>query len=70
MVLNILGIVLSTFGTIISVWSVLTTSTKSVGTAAYLDNQQNDFRKEKKFVWIGTILIVFGAVFQIVAVFI
>lgn len=63
--ISILGLILVTAGTILSLWSVLGTKTKDVGTAGWHDNQQRNFRKEKRNVIIGTILIVLGTLFQI-----
>lgn len=56
-------------GTIFSLWSILGTKGNYVGTAHWYDHQQESFKKDKKKVIIGTILIVTGSLFQIVAIF-
>ena len=56
-------------GTIFSLWSILSTKFNYVGTADWYDRQQENFKKDKRKVIIGTILIVIGSMFQIVEAF-
>lgn len=47
-IVSILGIVFSTVGTILSLWTVLTTKTSYVGTASYLSKLSEQFGEGKK----------------------
>lgn len=67
--LSAIGIVLVLAGTVFSLWSILGTKTKDIGTAGRHDNQQDYFKKDKIRVIIGTILISFGSLLQIVGLF-
>ena len=69
-ILSTIGIVLVTIGTIFSLWSVLGTRTEDYGTCGWISNLYDSFKKDKKKVIIGTILIVVGSIFQIVGLFI
>lgn len=69
-VLTIAGIMLSMIGTVFSLWTVITTSCAYKGTYNELANRNRDFRKEKRLVIIGCVLIVLGAFAQIVALLI
>lgn len=53
-------------GTILSLWSVLSTKIKYYGTVEFHDNQQKEFKKQKNMVIIGTILIVLGSILQVI----
>lgn len=68
--INTAGIIFAMIGTIFSLWSVLRTKGDYVGTAYWFDHQREDFKKNKRKVIAGTILIVIGSVFQIISVFI
>ena len=68
-ILSTVGILLVVLGTIFSLWSILGTKAEYVGTAEHFDNQQNIFKKDKRKVIIGTILIVLGSIFQISGLF-
>ncbi|MCM1039812.1 MAG: hypothetical protein NC434_10860 [Ruminococcus sp.] len=68
--ISIIGIILVMFGTILSLWSVLGTKGKYVQTAAWYDNQQQIFQKDKKRVIVGTVLIILGSLFQIIGILI
>lgn len=67
--LSAIGIVLVLIGTVFSLWSILGTASKKVGTADYHDNQQDYFKKDKTRVVIGMILIFAGSVSQIIGLF-
>lgn len=67
--INTAGIIFVMIGTIFSLWSVLRTKDDYVGTAYWLDHQQDDFKKNKRKVIAGTILIIIGSAFQIISVF-
>ena len=62
---SVIGIILVMAGTILSLWSVLKTKGDEVQTAAYHDHQQENFKKDKKKVIIGTVLIILGSLLQI-----
>lgn len=64
--ISVIGIILVMVGTILSLWSVLKTKGDEVQTAGYYDHQQENFKKDKKKVIIGTILIIWGSLFQII----
>lgn len=66
----VIGIIITTFGTILSLWTILSTKVSDMGTAAKHDNQQNDFKKEKKIVIVGSFLIVIGSAMQIISILI
>ena len=62
----IAGIVLTVGGAIATVWSVLCTKGKYVGTADWHDKQTELFEKQKKQVCIGTIFVLAGGVLQVI----
>lgn len=68
--INIGGIVLTSIGSVISLWSIMTTKTSFVGTCEYQRTEPERFSKEKKLVIIGCIFIILGAVMQIVSLFV
>lgn len=69
-ILSTIGIILVVAGTIFSLWSVLGTKGDYVQTAGWYDCQQENFKKDKRKVIVGTIFIIFGSVFQIIGLFI
>lgn len=64
---NIAGILLVMIGTVLSLWTIITTRIDIVGTAGYLDTSSEQFKKEKNFVIAGCILIVVGSISQIIS---
>lgn len=64
---NISGIILSTLGTVFTLYNILSTNTRNVGTYGYLKNLQIDFTKQKNKTINGCLLIVFGSLLQIIA---
>lgn len=68
-ILSAIGILLVIAGTIFSLWSILGTKGNDVGTAYWHDYQQEGFKKDKRKVIIGTILIIIGSMFQIIGLF-
>lgn len=66
---TVTGIVFVMIGTIFSLWSVLGTKSDYVQTVDWHDHQQENFRKDKKKVIIGTVLIITGSLCQIVGMF-
>ena len=66
-ILNIFGILLIMIGTIFSLWQIISTEQSFVGTAKDWDTKQEQFKKEKRCVIIGMVLIVFGSLLQIAA---
>lgn len=69
-ILSTIGILLVVVGTIFSLWSVLGTKGHYVQTADWYSHQQENFKKDKKKVIVGTILIICGSAFQIIGLFI
>ena len=69
-ILNISGILLIMIGTSFSLWKIISTKQSFVGTAKDWDTKGEQFKKEKKCVEIGMILIVCGSLLQIIAQFI
>ena len=57
-------------GTIFSLWSILGTKGNYVGTADWFNHQQENFKKDKKKLTIGTILLISGSFLQIISMFI
>ena len=68
-ILSAIGIFLVVVGTIFSLWSILGTKGDYILTMEWYDHQQENFKKDKKKVIVGTILIVLGSIFQIIALF-
>lgn len=68
-IFTIVGIILTMIGTIFSLWSVLGTKSNYVQTAAWCEHQQESFKKDKKRVIVGTVLIIIGSFFQIISLF-
>lgn len=69
-ILSVLGIIFVMIGTIFSLWSVLVTKTKYYGTVAWIVELQENFKRDKMKIIIGTILIVIGTIFQIIGLFV
>ena len=67
--LTVLGIVLIAIGTCLSLWSILNTDANYVGTVDWYSHQNEAFKKQKRQVIAGLILIILGSVAQIVAQF-
>ena len=67
--ISIVGIILVMIGPIFSLWSILGTKENYVGTADWFNHQQENFKKDKKKVIIGTILIITGSFLQIIVMF-
>ena len=65
-VLCIIGIIMCTIGTVLSLWTILTTKIKRVGTWEQLGNAQESFKKEKTLVVIGCLFIIMGSILQII----
>ena len=68
-ILSVIGIILVVAGTIFSLWSILGTKGKYVGTAEWFNNQQENFKKDKRKAVVGTTLIILGSIFQIIGLF-
>ena len=64
-ILSTIGIILVVAGTIFSLWSILGTKGNCVQTADWYDHQQENFKKDKRKVIIGTISIIIGSTLQI-----
>lgn len=70
MIFSTVGILLVMIGTILSLWSIIRTKGGYVQTVDWYDHQQENFKKDKKKVIVGTILIICGSIFQIIGLFI
>ena len=68
--LNSVGIVLSIVGTIITLWTLLTTKNSEAGTWGELAERHEKFPKEKKKVKIGIVVIAIGGILQIISQFV
>ena len=68
--LNSVGIALSIVGTVITLWTLLTTKNSEAGTWGELAERQEKFPKEKKKVKIGIAVITIGGSSQIVSQFV
>ena len=70
-ILSAIGIVFVAVGTILSIWTVLVTKVKDVGTYNYNngDNQQREFKKQKVQVIVGIGIISIGSIIQCVGLF-
>lgn len=64
MIIGTIGIILSTVGTVWTLWSILVTPTKYVGTYEEMGNRNKDFKKTKKHTIAGIILIILGGILQ------
>ena len=60
-----IGIVLNCIGTIMSFYGFLSTDKNAVGTWEELYRRKDDFKKEYPIMCSGIILIIFGAMLQI-----
>ena len=69
-IFSTIGIILVVTGTIFSLWSILGTKGNYVQTADWYDHQQENFKKDKRKVIIGTISIIIGSTLQIIGLFI
>lgn len=69
-VINVIGIILVAIGSVLSLFTIITTKTSFVGTCADWSSKQEQFKKEKILVIIGCVLIVIGSVFQVYSNFI
>ncbi len=64
-ILNVIGILLTTGGTVFTIWSALTQNIKTVGTWGEPLMRAKNAKKDKCKVVIGCVLIMVGAAFQI-----
>ena len=55
--------------TVATLWNVLCTKSKYVGTALWYDKQNETFKETKKEVIIGCFFIILGGVLQCIAIF-
>lgn len=69
-VINVIGIVIVAFGSVLSLWTIITTKTSFVGTCADWDSKPEQLKKEKPLVVLGCIFIVSGSILQILSNFI
>lgn len=64
--LTCVGIFLSVFGTILTLWTTCSTDTKFAGTWGELGARHENFPKEKRRVIFGLFVIALGGVLQII----
>ncbi len=69
-IINTIGIILVTIGTVSTLWTIMRTNPQSAGTWEALENEHKEFPKEQRIVKIGCGLIILGGIFQIVGQFI
>lgn len=69
-IISALGIAMATIGTVFTLWTLLHTDPKSVGTWGELKNKHKEFPKEQKRARIGYVLIVLGGIMQIIGLFV
>lgn len=69
-ILNVIGIATVAIGSVLSLWTIITTKTSFVGTCADWDSKPEQFKKEKLLVILGCVLIVSGSILQIISNFI
>ena len=67
-IISIAGILFVAFGTVWSVWSVISANIKYIGTYAELARRREDFIRQRKQVIRGMFLIGIGSVLQIIGV--
>ena len=67
--ISVVGVVFVMVGTVFSLWSVLGTKGDYVQSVDWYAHQQENFKKDKKKVIIGTVLIIIGSIFQIAGIF-
>lgn len=63
--ISALGIILSMVGTLLTLWTILSTKSSYAGTAAEFDNHHKEFPKQKAQAIIGFIAILLGGILQI-----
>ena len=68
-IINAIGIALATIGTVFTLWTIIQTNPKTVGTWGELEERHKVFPKEQRRAKIGYTLIVLGGFLQIVAQF-
>ena len=64
------GIALTVIGTVFTLWTVLTTQSKTAGTWGELGSRHITFPQEKKRAILGCVMIVVGGALQIVGLFV
>ena len=67
--INASGIILTTVGTILTLWTIMTTDKKKAGTLGELEERHKVFPKEQRKVRIGCAVIGVGGLLQIVGQF-
>lgn len=68
-IISAIGIAKATIGTVFTLWTILHTNPKAVGTWGELANRNKECPKEQRKARVGYILIVFGGLLQIVGQF-
>ena len=68
-IISAIGIAMATIGTVVTLWTILHTNPKTVGTWGELENRNKEFPKEQCKARAGYFLIVIGGFLQIVGLF-
>lgn len=65
-ILCVAGILLCMIGTILSLWSIISTKIELVGSCEQRDHEPEAFKNEKPRVVVGCLLIIAGSILQII----
>ena len=69
-VLLVIGIILNTLGTLLTLWTIFSTKDSFIGTAAEYDSRHERFPTEKQKVIKGFVFIVLGNCLQILSIYV
>ncbi len=67
--INAIGILVTTIGTILTLWTIIRMDSKLAGTYEELKDRHKTFRKEQIKARVGCVLIAIGCLIQIVGQF-
>ena len=65
---GVAGIIINTIGTILTLWTLISTKLDYVGTVAEYSNRPKEFQKEKRLAILGLIAITVGNTLQMAGV--
>ena len=68
--INVVGIILTTTGTILTLWTILMMDKKKAGTWGEFEERHIEFPKEQRKVRIGCVGIAIGGLLQIIGQFV
>lgn len=69
-IISAIGIAMATVGTVLTLWTILHTDPKGVGTHGEPIQRRKEFPKEQKRARAGYVLIVLGGLLQIIGLFV